>query len=300
MCLQNKLVLKNINIQTLEADWVPQNVGIDVLRLDGLHPVVSGNKYFKLKYYLLGALQTGSHTVATFGGAYSNHIVAAAFACREYGLNSIGIIRGEKPAKLSHTLTQAENYGMQLQFISRAAFKNRQDISEAGNGVYIIPEGGYGPLGAKGAAEILNWVPDSQVYTHIVCALGTGTMFAGLVNGSKLHQTVIGISVLKNNFSIADEVRLLINNDVTHGPYQIVQGYHFGGYAKHPIALTAFMNDLWAAHSLPTDIVYTSKAFFGLRQMVIEKLIDDGSRVLFVHSGGLQGNASLPSGVLSF
>ncbi len=300
MCLQNKLVLKNIKIQGFYAGWLTENTGIDVLRIDELHPVVSGNKYFKLKYYLLDALQTGCHTVATFGGAYSNHIVAAAFACREYGLNSVGIIRGQKPATPSHTLTQAEGYGMQLQFVSRAHFKNRQPLHQSGNGVYFVGEGGYGALGAKGAAEILQCVPDSQYYTHIVCALGTGTMFAGLVNGSSPHQTVIGISVLKNNFSIADEVKLLINNNNSHGQYNIVHGNHFGGYAKHPPNLIGFMNELWTAHMLPTDIVYTSKAFYALRQMVIEKLIDAGSRVLFVHSGGLQGNASLPAGVLSY
>jgi len=300
MCLQNKPDFKNIKIQPISAAWLPADTGIDVLRLDALHPVVSGNKYFKLKYYLLDALQTGHHTVATFGGAYSNHIVAAAFACREYGLKSIGIIRGEQPAVPSHTLAHAAGYGMQLQFVSRADYKNRREIRVLGEGVYRIEEGGYGILGAKGAAEVLQLVPGCEQYSHIVCAVGTGTMFAGLVNGSHAHQTVTGISVLKNNFSITDEIKPLIKADGNHGQYNIVHGYHFGGYAKHPPALTAFINELWQQHALPTDIVYTGKAFYALRQMVIDKLIDAGSRVLFVHSGGLQGNASLPTGVLSF
>jgi 1-aminocyclopropane-1-carboxylate deaminase/D-cysteine desulfhydrase-like pyridoxal-dependent ACC family enzyme len=300
MCLQNKLDFKNIKIQSINADWIPEGGLLDVLRLDLLHPVVSGNKWFKLKYYLEDARQKGCTTIATFGGAWSNHIVAAAFACREAGFNSIGIIRGERPAQLSVSLQHASSYGMQLHFVSRADYKLREGIHLAGDGIYKIEEGGYGSLGAKGASEILHFVPDSDKYTHIVCALGTGTMFAGLINSSSPHQTVTGISVLKNNLSAEDEVDRLVDRGRAHGSYAVVHGHHFGGYAKHPPELLGFINQTWANHRLPTDIVYTSKAFYALRQLCIDNLVTAGSRVLFVHSGGLQGNTSLPNGVLSF
>lgn len=300
MCFQNKLDFKNIKIHPIIANWVPENVTLDVLRLDGLHPVVSGNKWFKLKYYLEDAKTKGFTRIATFGGAYSNHIVAAAFACMEYGFESIGIIRGEEPAQLSSTLLQAKEYGMQLRFVSREAFKNKLALQKQDEKTYWVGEGGYGVLGAKGAAEILSYAPHAEKYTHIICATGTGTMLAGLVNSSYAHQTVIGVSVLKNNFSIEDEVKPLINEDANHGNYKILHGWHFGGYAKHPPQLIEFMQHTWQNFKLPTDIVYTSKTFYAVKQMIVDKLIDSESCVLMVHSGGLQGNSSLPDGVLSF
>ncbi len=299
MCFQNKLDFKNIKIQSIKANWVPENVLVDVLRLDQLHPIVSGNKWFKLKYYLEEAKNKGFSRVATFGGAYSNHIVSAAFACREYGVESIGIIRGERPETLSPTLQQAAEYGMHLQFVTREAFKNKKALQIDDKDIYWIDEGGYGILGARGTAEILQHAPDAEKYTHIICAVGTGTMFAGIVNASSTHQTVFGVSVLKNNFSIEEEIKPLINIS-NHGSYQILYGWHFGGYAKHPPQLIEFMQQTWQSFNLPTDIVYTSKTFYAVRQMVMDKLIDAGSRVLMIHSGGLQGNASLPNGVLSF
>ena len=301
MCLQNIIDGKNIKIQPIDAEWLPKNTFLDVLRLDLLHPVVSGNKWFKLKYCLEEAKQQGHKGILTFGGAWSNHIVAAAFASQQYGFESVGVIRGEKPVNLSDTLLQATAYGMQLRFVTRTDYKKKESIALPGDEkLYLINEGGFGALGAKGAAEILQCVPDAIKFTHIVCAVGTGTMFAGLVNAAKPHQTVIGISVLKNNFSVDDGIMRLVNKNTNHGQYSVLHTYHFGGYAKHPPALIQFMNEVWQQHGLPTDIVYTSKAFFALQQMVINTLIAEGSRVLFIHSGGLQGNASLPTNVLLF
>jgi 1-aminocyclopropane-1-carboxylate deaminase/D-cysteine desulfhydrase-like pyridoxal-dependent ACC family enzyme len=272
---------------------------LDVLRLDELHPVVSGNKWFKLKYYLEDALATGCHTVLTYGGAWSNHIVAVAFACREYGLKNIGVIRGQQPTQMSVTLQRAAECGMELQFAERAQFTVLKKQLGAQGHIYHIPEGGYGLLGAKGAAEILQYVPNLSNYTHIACAVGTGTMFAGIINASLPGQRVIGISVLKNNFSIVDETRDLLTNSYK-GDFVIEHGWHFGGYAKHTPQLIEFMKEAWHNYKLPTDIVYTSKTLYAVKQMVVSQAIPAGSRVLMVHSGGLQGNASLPAQVLPF
>jgi len=299
MCLQNKLDFNNIKIQSINAEWVHGNTALDVLRLDEIHPVVSGNKWFKLKYYLENAKQKGYDSIATFGGAYSNHIVAAAFACREYGFKSTGIIRGERPVKLSHTLMHAVEYGMQLQFISRADYKNRETLRLADN-LYRIEEGGHGSLGAKGASEILQFVPVAETYTHIVCALGTGTMFAGIINASATHQMVMGISVLRDNISITNEVEALVDNANSHGDYTILHDYHFGGYAKHPPQLINFMRMAWNKYNLPTDMVYTAKTLYAIQQLALNGFFATGSRILMIHSGGLQGNASLPVGLLPF
>ncbi len=292
--------LKNVNIHSIKANWLPNATTLDVLRLDNIHPVVSGNKWFKLKYYLADARQQQYKTVATFGGAYSNHIIATAYACKENGFKSIGIIRGEKPAQLSGTLLSAAEYSMQLQFVTRDAFKNKELLKQQFSNTYWIDEGGYGSLGATGAGEILSIVDKVENYSHIVCAVGTGTMFAGLINSIKEHQRAIGISVLKNNYSIHNEVVQLLHDPGYAGRFTIFHDYHFGGYAKHPAELIAFMNDAWHKYQLPTDIVYTAKTFYAVRQLITRHIIPQGSNVLMIHSGGLQGNTPLQKGVLPF
>ncbi len=294
--------LTPIRIQNIQATWLQQqNVKLDVLRLDEWHPVVSGNKWFKLKYYLQDAFIKKYKTIATFGGAYSNHIVATAFACKERNLQSIGIIRGEKPQTLSHTLFEAQAYGMQLQFVSRDNYKNKHAIKTMFDDVYWIEEGGYGTLGANGAADILRLVDNIEIYTHIVCAVGTGTTLAGLLQTALPHQTVIGFSALKNNWSITEEVKQLLSKKEEQKQTIVIHDYHFGGYAKHNVMLLDFMNEMWRQQGLPLDFVYTAKALYGLQKVIKNKhIVQSNSRVLFVHTGGLQGNVSLPKNVLTF
>ncbi|HWB25485.1 MAG TPA: pyridoxal-phosphate dependent enzyme [Chitinophagaceae bacterium] len=298
--MQNILDFNNVSTQPVRAHWLPAAITLNVLRLDKIHPIVSGNKWFKLKYYLEEAKQTGFKTVATFGGAYSNHIIAAAFACKASGFSSIGIIRGERPPVLSSTLQYAAGYGMQLQFVSRQSFNNKENIKSQFPGVYWIDEGGYGLQGMCGAGEIMQLVDDAEKYSHIVCAVGTGTMFAGIVRSAAAGQRVIGVSVLKNNFSIFNEVQALLDKQIIKADFDIVHGYHFGGYAKHPPALIDFMHLVWNTVNLPTDIVYTAKTLYAIQQLALQNTIPVGNRVLMIHSGGLQGNTSLQKGVLPF
>ncbi len=276
-----------------------KEIEVSVLRIDQIHPVISGNKWFKLKYYSEDAVKNNFKTIATFGGTYSNHIVATAAASNLLGLKSIGIIRGERAAQLSHTLQEALSFGMQLFFISREDYAEKKlppeiDIQKT----YLISEGGYGVLGAKGASEILKQT-DVSPYTHICCACGTTTMMAGLVTGSLPHQQVIGFSVMKNNFDLEPSLEKLLQENNNHN-YQIVHDYHFGGYAKHKPSLFSFMNDLYSKTGLPTDFVYTGKMLFGLFDKIEKNEFAPGSKVLAIHSGGLQGNASLASGTLIF
>jgi 1-aminocyclopropane-1-carboxylate deaminase len=299
--MESSLHFENIFTQTIHADWLQKNdARLDVLRLDKLHEIVSGNKWFKLKYYLNDAIQKHCDTIATFGGAFSNHIVATAFACHDKGMKSIGIIRGEEPAVLSHTLQIAKNYGMQLEFVTRALYHETKLIKETFGNVYWIEEGGYGNLGANGAKEILNFCGDQKKYSHIICAVGTGTMMAGLIEAIDTRQTVIGVSVMKGNYALIEKVEALLQSTEKIKSYSIEHDYHFGGYAKHPPELIDFMNQVWLQHQLPTDIVYTSKTFYAVKQMIIDSTIPKGSNVLMIHSGGLQGNLSLPEKTLSF
>ncbi len=159
-----------------------KSISVEVLRLDVIHPVVSGNKWFKLQPYLNDALQKQKKVVVTFGGAYSNHIIATAAACQNSGLKSIGIIRGEEPIKLSDTLKDCLSFNMELQFVSRNNYKNKVipdavSYNYQEKDVYIIDEGGYGIKGMKGAQRVTELI-DISVYTHICAAVGTGTMVA--------------------------------------------------------------------------------------------------------------------------
>ncbi len=274
-----------------------RNIKLSILRLDKIHPVISGNKWFKLKYYLQEAKNSGKKMIVTFGGAWSNHIVAAAAACGEYDLSSAGIIRGEEPSLLSPTLMQAKDYGMQLHFISREEYKDNSIPAALGReDYYLINEGGYGPLGAQGAEEITDYVKDD--FTHYCCAVGTGTMMAGLINRTRPTQQVIGISVLRNNFQLEQEVAALVHNK--YHLWKIIHEYHFGGYAKHSAALIEFMNDFYKQTSIPTDFVYTGKLFFAVSELIKDNFFPAGSKLLVVHSGGLQGNRSLEKGTLIY
>lgn len=286
-------------IQTLQLG-TEQQVRIDVLRTDLIHPVISGNKWYKLRYYLEDALANGCNEIASFGGAYSNHIVATACACQQFHLKSIGFIRGDQLDQLSPALATAQSYGMQLQFISRTDYQNKASIPSKNSKKdrYWIPEGGYGILGAKGAARMLENVPLKE-YTHIIAAIGSGTMIAGLTNASLANQKVWGISSQKNNHSLESEARMLIASEKQDN-FHYLADYHFGGFAKHPTELLDFMNQFWLNESIPTDLVYTGKVFYAVNDMLVKNYFNSSDRVLVVHSGGLQGNLSLPENSLLF
>jgi 1-aminocyclopropane-1-carboxylate deaminase/D-cysteine desulfhydrase-like pyridoxal-dependent ACC family enzyme len=286
-------------IQSIAANWLQDTqTSLSVLRLDRLHPVISGNKWFKLQQYLADAVHNNAGKVGTFGGAYSNHIVATAFACRQLHIPCTGFIRGEANIP-SHTLLQAQAYGMEIQYVSREDYRLQKQVQEKYPGYYWIPEGGYGSKGAAGAATILSLVKRLPDYTHIVAATGTGTMLAGLVRAAAKGQQVTGISVMKGNTALTQAVNALLTGE-EQASFTIEQDYHFGGYAKHPRPLIDYMIHCWEQHQLPLDLVYTSKAFFATEQLIRQHTIPPGSNVLFIHSGGLQGNLSLPAGTIPF
>jgi 1-aminocyclopropane-1-carboxylate deaminase len=291
--------MQKIGTQHIKS-FSTSDVGVDILRLDQIHPVVSGNKWFKLTYYLRDALAERYDTIATFGGAYSNHIVATAFAANEKRLKSIGYIRGDAPA-FSPTLEEAASYGMELHFVDRALYRDKISIMarETGPGKYWIMEGGYGVRGAEGAADILRCAETSH-YSHILCAVGTGTMMAGLIKGAGQKQQVTGISVLKNHFALANEVMHLLDDTEKQKHFTILHDYHGGGYAKYSPELIELMRRIWETEQIPTDIVYTSKLIFAAQDLVRKNHFPAGSSVLLIHSGGLQGNRSLPAGTLPF
>ncbi|MGZ8538973.1 MAG: 1-aminocyclopropane-1-carboxylate deaminase/D-cysteine desulfhydrase, partial [Flavisolibacter sp.] len=211
--------------------------------------------------------------------------------------------RGEEPQHASFTLREASSrYSMQLVFISREDYKKKQIPSSLLSTInidetMIVPEGGHGPEGVKGAKEILQQIDSSQ-YTHILCAVGTGTTLAGLIESSSDVQQVIGISVFKNNFSLENEIEALLTSKRKN--FQLIHDYHFGGYAKYNEELLQFMNDFYRATGIPSDFVYTGKLFFAVKDLIENKYFPTGVKILVIHTGGLQGNSSLPKQTLIF
>ena len=268
-------------------------VHLEVKREDLLHPIISGNKFRKLKYNLMEARKLGYDTLLTFGGAYSNHILATACAGHENGFKTIGIIRGEEIAatwKVNPTLQKARSYGMQFKFVSRAEYRHRNDpvwqsqvASECGP-VYIIPEGGSNALGIKGCMEILEEGDDR--FDRICCAVGTGATLAGLAESCEPHQHILGFSALKGDFQIKD-----IRNFTHQSNWTLETSYHFGGYAKSSVTLVNFINSFSKETGILLDPIYTGKLFFGIFDWISKGKFRKGSKILVIHTGGLQGIA---------
>lgn len=278
--------------------FIQKQVTVSVLRLDKIHPQVSGNKIFKLHFFLEEAMLTEHKTILTFGGPYSNHLSATAYACKILNLKSIGLVRGERPATASHTILQCGHDGMQLKFISRKAYDEKdkpvflQDMEKEFGPHVLVPEGGYHPKGARGAALISSLMDDKD-YTHICMATGTATTLAGICMSASPQQYVVAIPVLKGITDIPERVKYLTGMHDT-GNLKILDDYHFGGYAKKTNELTGFMNDCWTNYQLPLDFVYTAKMLYAVTDSIKKDRFKKGSKILCLHTGGLQGNKSLP------
>jgi D-cysteine desulfhydrase len=282
--------------------WNNKTITVSLLRLDKIHPAISGNKIFKLYYFLKKAISLNKK-ILTFGGAYSNHLAATAAACKQLRLDCIGIVRGDKPAKLSHTLLFCLQQGMLLKFISRNEYtkmetnylqSHQKNVEE----YIIIPEGGYSPEGVAGAAIISQYLKDKN-FTHVCCSVGTATTLAGLVSATDANVEVIGFSALKNLTDFEKRMKFLLQAK-TKNNYNLKSDYHFGGYAKRNDALISFINTFYKKHLIPLDFVYTGKMMFGVNDLLQKNYFPSQSNIICIHTGGLQGNSSLPAGILSF
>ncbi|KOS07870.1 1-aminocyclopropane-1-carboxylate deaminase [Flavobacterium akiainvivens] len=274
---------------------LPHNITLTVKREDLLHPHISGNKFRKLKYNILQAKAEGKTALLTFGGAYSNHIAAAAAAGKEYGFKTIGVIRGEELVNKigdNPTLSFAKGCGMTFNFVSREAYRQKTDpvfieaLKAKYGDVYILSEGGTNALAIQGCEEILT--PEDDVFTHVCVAVGTGGTISGIINSANPHQQVLGFPVLKGAGLSADILKF-----AQIGNWQLVEGYHFGGYGKVTPELIIFMNDFFEKAGILLDPVYTAKLFFGVIDRVNKGLFPQGARILLIHTGGLQGIAGM-------
>ncbi|AYO55368.1 1-aminocyclopropane-1-carboxylate deaminase/D-cysteine desulfhydrase [Acinetobacter wuhouensis] len=285
-------IAQAIPYQTIQVD---SSTHIAIKRLDQIHPQISGNKFFKLKYNFLEAQRLGDKKILTFGGAYSNHIAATAYAAHRFGFDSIGIIRGEELTNktLNHTLSTAQQFGMQLQFVSREKYRLKdtneflQELKLHYPNTYIIPEGGSNELAIQGCREILT-EDDLKNYDVICCAVGTGGTIAGLIEASAKHQKVLGFSALKGDF-LTDDVAQLTNKR----NWKILDDYCCGGYAKTNDELFQFIKSFEKQYQIPLEHIYTGKMMFGIFDLIQKQYFPKNSRILVIHSGGLQGKSNV-------
>ncbi|MBU2946985.1 1-aminocyclopropane-1-carboxylate deaminase/D-cysteine desulfhydrase [Zobellia uliginosa] len=278
--------------QQVHLDILAQK-GVDLFlkREDRIHPFISGNKYRKLKYNLEEAKTQGFDTLLTFGGAFSNHIAATAYAGKIHGLNTIGIIRGEELAKKwqeNSTLKQAHSHGMRFKFISRTSYREKSNpeflehLKEEFGAFYSLPEGGTNPLAIKGCEEILR-TTDAD-FDIVCCAVGTGGTIAGISNAAFDSQKVLGFPALKGDFLQEDICKFALKEN-----WELITGYHFGGYAKITEELIHFLNDFKIETHIPLDPIYTGKMMYGILDLIQKDYFPPQTKILVVHSGGLQG-----------
>ena len=264
-------------------------------RDDLIHPAISGNKWRKLKYHLLHASEHGKQHLLSFGGAYSNHIHALAAAGYETGLRTTGIIRGEADAVSNTTLRDARRWGMDLVFVDRQSYRRRQDPDWLAQfdapDTLIVPEGGSSPLAIPGVAELVGEVPFSPDLWVLPCASG-GTL-AGLIAGKRDREQILAIAVLKGGDFIADEVCRLHPAAASIPGWRIALDHHDGGYAKFSPALWQWVQDFSADTGLPLEPIYSGKAMWGLFRELAAGRIARGSKIVFIHTGGMQGLAGL-------
>ena len=271
------------------------SITVSIKREDLLHPFISGNKFRKIKYNLLKTKELRHNTLITFGGAFSNHIAAVAYACQQENIQAIGIIRGEELKGKIHenpTLLFAQNCGMKFEFVTRETYRNKAsecfiaELDAKYKKYYLLPEGGTNSLAIQGCEEILT--PQDSNFDYICCAVGTGGTISGIINSLLPHQTVLGFPALKGDF-LKEEICKFANQK----NWKLINDYHFGGYAKVTEDLIDFINQFYKDTKIPLDPVYTGKMVFGVMDLIRKNYFPSGSKILLIHTGGLQGIAGM-------
>lgn len=287
--------IQSENQQVFLEELEEKSIELWIKREDKIHEFVSGNKFRKLKYNISEAKRLQKQTLLTFGGAYSNHIVATAVAANLSGLKSIGIIRGEELAnnldaivKENNTLKVAQDNGMKFHFISRETYRNKNnpkfidDLNNKFGDFYLIPEGGTNDLAIRGCEEILSI--EDEKFDYICTAVGTGGTISGITNSTKSHQKVIGFPALKGEF-LNKEIPKFTEKD----NWELNLKYHFGGYGKFNEDLIRFINNFRNQTTIVLDPIYTGKMLYGIVDMVKKEKFKRGSKILAIHTGGIQG-----------
>ncbi len=285
-------------IQLHHSLFDSKKIDVYIKRDDLIHPYISGNKWRKLKYNLLRLKERNFKGLATFGGAYSNHIYAAAYAGKMHNIKTIGFIRGEKALALNDTLQFAVSCGMQLRYLDRQTYKRRheesflQELQDQNPDYYFLPEGGTNAYALKGCTEIIAEI--DLDFDFICCACGTGGTISGIINALNAEQKALGIAVLKNASFLMHDINKLIQKHTSEN-WQLFLEYHQGGYAKINKELVSFIDFFETTFAIPLDPIYTGKMCMAIWNLIEKDYFPEGSRVIMLHTGGLQGTAGMKS-----
>ena len=288
---------KNSILQKVSFSEIKRkDIQLYIKREDLIHPEISGNKYRKLKYNFLQAQLENKKSLLTFGGAFSNHISAVAFAGKLNGFKTIGVIRGDelgvdldKTLQSNPTLRFAKECGMTFKFVSRTDYRTKttsefiQQLKNQLGEFYLVPEGGTNDLAIKGCEEILT--NETDKFDVICVAVGTGGTISGLINSAKSHQKILGFPALKGDF-LKDEINKYV--DQTEN-WNLISQYHFGGYGKTSNELITFINQFKKETGIPLDPIYTGKMLFGIVDLINSGYFKKETKILAIHTGGLQG-----------
>ena len=291
MQINENTPLEEVNDQFLND----RGISLFIKREDLNHPYLSGNKWHKLKYNLEEAKKQDKDVLLTFGGAYSNHIYAVAAAGKTFGFKTIGVIRGEEHKPLNPTLSFAAENGMNLYYLDRLSYRKKESpeihdkLKKIFGNFYFLPEGGSNQLAVKGCSEIINTI--NIDFDYICCPCGTGGTFAGLVAGLNRNKYAIGFSVLKGASFLNKNVKTFLKSfSIDHiDNWNINLDYHFGGYAKFNKELINFVERFTSSTQIPIEPIYTGKMFFGIYDLIGKGFFKKGTRIVALHTGGLQG-----------
>ena len=282
----------NFNSPEEEVFYPPfRDFGIRLFfkRDDLIHPFISGNKWRKLKFNLIKAQKEAKTHLVTFGGAYSNHLLATAAAGARFGFKTTAFVRGENMC--NEVLSICKVFGMELIFVDRDTYKNKSELygqHYANNlSTYFIDEGGAGLEAELGCREIISELQNT--YDHIFCSVGTGTTVAGIINGAttqKLNTQVHAVSALKNGSFLRNDIDNLLIKPIF---YTLHTNHHFGGYAKSEPELIDFIKDFSSSTGILIDPVYTAKTLFCIKDLTSMNYFKKDARILMIHTGGLFG-----------
>ena len=279
-----------LNQQIFSERYLNNEIEVFIKRLDLIDPFISGNKLFKLKHNVDRALLKKKNMLITFGGAFSNHILATAAYAKKKNIDCLAIVRGEEYSELNPLLTLAKEYGMNFCFVSRKEYAKRNDnnyISELirkYKKAFIVPEGGNNKLGVLGAEEILE--TQDKSFDYIICPIGTGATLSGIVNSSNRSQKVIGINCINDTKDINKNISQKTNKK----NWEIINEFNFGGFAKFDNLLTEYLKKFKLNYMITLDLNYTTKMFFGFEKLIERRYFQRKSKVLLIHTGGIYGN----------
>lgn len=279
-----------LNQQIFSERYLNNEIEVFIKRLDLIDPFISGNKLFKLKHNVDRALLEKKNMLITFGGAFSNHILATAAYAKKKNIDCLAIVRGEEYSELNPLLALAKEYGMNFCFVSRKEYAKRNDnnyISELirkYKKAFIVPEGGNNKLGVLGAEEILE--TQDKSFDYIICPIGTGATLSGIVNSSNRSQKVIGINCINDTKDINKNISQKTNKN----NWEIINEFNFGGFAKFDNLLTEYLKKFKLNYKITLDLNYTTKMFFGFEKLIERRYFHRKSKVLLIHTGGTYGN----------